>query len=82
MATPKKPSLSEFASLKAPPPCRVCVMPEREEVDANYNAGVPRRIILDWLWEVKGYKNQGTEAITANALDKHLSSKHHIVFKN
>jgi len=78
VATAKKPSLSEFATLKAPPPCRVCVMPEREEIDANYNAGVPRRVILEWLWEVKEYKTIGNDGVSASALDKHLTNKHHV----
>lgn len=78
MTTPKKPSLAEFAAAKAPPPCRVCILPERPEIDENYRQGVPRRIIHEWLLEVKGYKPAGmVDGVSETALDKHLKNGHH-----
>lgn len=77
MPTAKKPSLAEFAAEKAPPPCRFCVLPECAEVDEAYSTGVPRRVILEWLLTVKGYKPTGPQAVTQNAIDKHFSNRHH-----
>jgi hypothetical protein len=78
MATPKKLSLAEFAAEKAPPPCRVCILPEREEIDEAYKTGVARRLILEWLREVRSYANNGPTGVSDSALDKHLTQKHHL----
>ena len=76
--TIRKPTLVEYAATKAPPPCRFCVLPERTEVDEAYKAGVPRRLILEWLIDVKGYAPNGPNGVTQSAIDKHMTSKHHL----
>lgn len=77
MLTAKKLSLTEFAASKAPPPCRFCVLPERAEIDEAYKSGIPRRVILEWLIEIRGYATNGPNGVTQSAIDKHMSSKHH-----
>lgn len=77
MSTPKRPSLAEFAAAKAPPPCRVCVIPERPEIDEGLRAGIPRRFILEWLWETKGYTTSAATGVSENSLDKHAKGRHH-----
>lgn len=77
MATAKKVSLIEYAASKAPPPCKVCVIPERSEIDDAAKSGISRRLIHEWLTEQKGYGTQGPEGISATALDKHITNRHH-----
>lgn len=70
----KTPSLVEFAEAKAPPSCKFCVLPERRECDEAYKTGqATRRLILQWLHEVKGYT---TKDVTGSAVDKHFTSGH------
>ncbi len=79
MTTAKKPSLADFAAAKAPPPCRVCVLPERPEIDEAYRNGIPRRIIHEWLIDVRGYKPIGlVDGVSATAIDNHLKKRHHL----
>jgi len=74
----QKVSLADFAKAKAPPACRVCVLPERAEIDEAYRNGTPRRIILEWLWEVRGYKTSGlVDGVSEAMMDKHCKSQHH-----
>lgn len=75
--TAKKLSLSEFVQSKQPPPCRLCVIPERAEVDEALRSGAPRRIVLEWLQEERGYKPTGPEGVSSTAMDKHCIGKHH-----
>src|SRR5688572_31862256 len=72
-----QPSLSEYAASKAKPDCRVCILSERDEIDDNVKNGVPRRIILEWLWEVRGYKTSGEGGVSESVMDKHCKNKHH-----
>lgn len=76
MTAPKKVSLAEFAASKAPPPCKVCVIPERAEIDDALKSGISRRHIHEWLTEHKGYASSGPEGISATALDKHATNRH------
>ena len=78
MTAPKsKISLVDYAASKLPPPCKVCVIPERQEIDEAAKSGVSRRIIHEWLTEQKGYATQGPDGISATALDKHVQNRHH-----
>lgn len=77
MSTPKKVSLAEYAAAKAPPPCYVCTLPERAEIDENRRGGVGYRFILEWLWEVRGYKTSGVGGVSASAIEKHFKQQHH-----
>jgi hypothetical protein len=85
MPTKKNVSLAEFIKQFEKPSCIVCILPERNEIDAAFLTGsANRRNILRWLWEAKGYgdkslydeKGQPT-GISATALDKHLTGQHH-----
>jgi hypothetical protein len=77
-------SLEEFAKQYKKIDCMVCALPERDEVDEAYKNGVLRRIIMKWLWEVKGY---GTKSglndegkpigFSESMMDKHFSKQHH-----
>ena len=81
----KKPSLMEFAQASLKPECVVCVMPERDEIDNAYRAGISRRPILSWLWDVQGYGGASTfdeqnkpTGLSSSALDRHLTGGHHL----
>lgn len=82
--TTKKLTLSEFAKSKERADCVVCVLAEREEIDEAYRGGVSRKVILQWLWEVKGYEgkavfdeNGAPRGLSSTSLDKHLTGSHH-----
>jgi hypothetical protein len=82
--TTKKLSLNEFAKSKERAKCVVCVLPEREEIDEAYRGGVTRKIILSWLWEVKGYEGKAVfdesgapRGLSSTSLDHHLTGQHH-----
>ncbi len=78
MTSPKKQSLADYAAAKAPPSCRVCILPERAELDENYRKGVSRRLIHAWLMEECGYKPTGMiDGVSETALDKHFKNQHH-----
>lgn len=82
--TVKKPSLSEFAKSKERAECVVCVLVERDEIDEAYRGGTSRKIILQWLWEVKGYEGKAIFnetgvpiGLSSTSLDRHLTGQHH-----
>lgn len=82
--TTKKQSLLEFAKQFEKPPCVACILPERQEIDGAYRSGVNRKVILKWLWEVRGYNETSTfdddgkpNGISASMLDKHYTGSHH-----
>ena len=82
--TAKKPSLAEFAKSKERAKCVVCILPERDEIDDAYRSGITRKVILNWLWEVKGYEGKaifdenGTpRGLSSSSLDSHLTGQHH-----
>lgn len=75
--TIKKPSLEEFAKAKQPPPCRICTLPEGEEVNQALRAGIARRIVVQWLHEVRGYATSGPLGVSGNAMEKHATNRHH-----
>lgn len=82
--TTKKLTLQEFAKTKERADCIACVLPEREEIDEAYRSGITRKIILQWLWEVKGYDAKSVfdetgapKGISSTMLDKHLTGQHH-----
>lgn len=84
--TTKKQSLLDYAKSFERISCIACVIPEREEIDGAYRSGVQRKIILKWLWEVKGYSDKSTLdennvplGISSNMLDKHFTGQHHFI---
>lgn len=70
MQTPK-PSLAEFAQSKRQPTCKICLLPQRAEIDENYRNGVRRGFIYEWLTQVLGLD------VPEWSLEKHISRKHH-----
>lgn len=70
-------SLTEYAAAKAKPPCPFCALPERDECDEAYRNGIHRRVILEWLREVRGYQSAGVSGVSDHAADKHYQGKHH-----
>lgn len=82
--TAKKPTLLDFAKQFERIECVACVLAERDEIDGAYRSGIHRKVILKWLWEVRGYSDKSTldedgkpTGISASMLDKHLSGSHH-----
>lgn len=82
--TTKKQSLLDYAKQFERPACIACTLPEREEIDGAYRSGVNRKVILKWLWEVKGYSDKSSFdeegrplGLSASMLDKHFTGSHH-----
>lgn len=80
----KKQSLADFAKQFERIDCVACVLPEREEFDSALRAGVQRKIVLRWLWEVGGYGDKSVfdeagkpTGISATMLDKHVTGQHY-----
>lgn len=80
----KKQSLADFAKQFEKISCIACVIPEREEIDAAYKAGIARKVILKWLWEACGYSDKSVmddsgkpAGLSSTMLDKHFTGSHH-----
>ena len=69
-------SLMEYAAngggRKAGPPCWLCGIPERAEVDEAAKRGVPVTVILRWLKEKKNHA-EASRSRVSNHIREHVA---------
>lgn len=65
------PSLADYAEAhKKQTACKICVLPQRAEIDDAYRNGVRRGIIFRWLTDALGLD------VPEWALEKHVQRRH------
>lgn len=71
MPAPELHSLAAYAEAeKNKTVCKICLLPQRAEIDENYRNGVRRGVIYDWLTKALGLD------VPLWALEKHIQRKH------
>lgn len=76
MAKPNGPSLLEFVAAQKPQHvCRVCELPEVQEINEARQHGASYKNIALWLTQVRGYP---VGHISHHRVESHFNQHHHV----